>query len=671
MDTTRAALLLIDFQHDFIQDPLLRPSVSVLSERVALLLAYCRNGKIPVIHIRTLVHEDGRDRMPHWKAKKDFRCVRQTPGAQPPEGFDALPGEKVYEKTYYSAFGNPALNEHLRHAGVKTLLIAGMHTHACIQATVLDAYQLGYTVKLVSDAVASYSPLHADLTMKHLTGRACESVTVAEYFRAPDSSPTVITVDESRIYPVAFIGGQWIDADRHALWEMRDPCLWSQSVGFVPLAEDRDVKQAAALCRRAQFGWAAKDLNDRLEILQTWATALERLRAKLISLIVREVAKPVSLAEAEVDYALGLLRGSLQRPPREAVERLPDDITVQYRPRGVIALITPWNNPLALPVGKLAPALAWGNTVVWKPAMQSPALIRLLIDALTEAGLPADCVNVVSGDANTARALLACPEINAVSFTGSEEAGREISASCGLRQIPLQAELGGNNAAVIAADADIGQAAADLAHATFSFSGQRCTAPRRIVVVEEIFDAFGQAFVSAVRALKTGDPSDPATHVGPLISRDHLDLMRQWVKAALSAGAELLTGGDISPTLTHGCWFEPTLLAGLSLDSPLVQEETFGPLAVLIKARDFDHALAICNGVRQGLRAICYAESVTVLTRFVQSAQAGVLHLNEAATRISVDAPFLGWKSSGDGLPEHGRWDRDFYTLPQAVYGRY
>lgn len=666
------ALMLIDFQRDFIHGAHLLPPAGVLAQRVRLLLALCRASGIPVIHVRTIVRGDKTNRMPHWKANKDNRCAEGTPGAAPPEGLEALPDEAVYEKTFYSAFGNPALNDHLRHAGIETLLIAGVHTHACIQATVLDAYQLGYAVKLVTDAIASYSPLHADLTVKHLTGRACESVTVAECFPdTPAVFPTGGKDVDNPVYPGTFINGQWENIAGRQMWEMRDPCRWDRRVGFVPIAGAREVERAVTKSCTAQPDWAARSSMERLNVLEAWATALSRLHNRCVELLIREVGKPRVEAEAEFAYALRLLRGTIQRKAFEKIEHEAEGVTVRYPPRGVVAIITPWNNPLALPVGKLAPALAYGNTAVWKPALQSPALVQELVGTLVDAGLPANCINVMLGDANTARALINCPEIAAVSFTGSEDAGREISTVCGLRGIPLQTELGGNNAALVAADVDVGQVARDLAQAAFSFSGQRCTAPRRLIVVEPIFDEFSQALIEAIGALKIGNPEDADTHLGPLISRDRQNLMRHWVAAALLAGAGLLTGGRVPAALAHGCWFEPTLLTGLPLDSPLVKEETFGPLAVLLKAEDFDHGIALCNDVRQGLRAICYARSTHFSNRFVQSAQAGVIHLNEAKTRISVDAPFLGWKSSSSGLPEHGRWDRDFYARTQAVYEKY
>lgn len=663
------ALLLIDLQIDFIKENFLTPPVNVLLGRVSALVAACRSAEIPVLHVRTIVSPDGSDRMPHWQRNNNNRCVEDTPGAQPPEGFEALPGEKVFKKIFYSAFSNPEIDKYLRHEGINTVLVAGVHTHSCVQATVLDAYQRGYNVKLVTDAVASYSPLHAALTLRHLQERACESVSISELMAAFSSGFSQDDANKNNeIKPVAFINGTWLSAPGHKFWEMRDPCQWESLLALIPLAQKKEVQEAVALAGSAQKSWVSLRESERLNILQAWLSNLRSREAHLLDLIICEVAKPRRDAQAEIDYGFELLRASIERMNNGTLESPAGDATVHYRPRGVIAVITSWNNPFALPVGKLAPALAYGNTAVWKPALQSPEVARLLVDSLVEAGLPVDCLSVIFGDADTARYLLESEGIDAVTFTGSENAGQEISATCGLRQIPLQAELGGNNAALVAADTDIKRAAFELAEAVFSFSGQRCTAPRRLIVIGEVFEEFSNALIAAIRELKIGQPTDADTHLGPLISRERQELMMQWIKAALNEGGHILTGGNVPAEYSHGCWFEPTVLTGLSPDSFLIQEETFGPLAILLRARNFDHGIELCNKVRQGLRAVCYSGSEDERKRFVKYVQAGVIHLNEAAIRIDVEAPFFGWKASGIGVPEHGRWDQDFFTRVQAVY---
>ncbi len=659
------ALLLIDLQRDFIEVPSLFPPAGVVVPKVVELLGNCRAAAMPVMHIRTIVAPDGSDRMPHWRRNDDRRCVAGSRGAEPPEGLEERPPEVVFTKRFHSAFDSAELHAALRDAGVGTVLVAGVHTHACVYATVLDAYRLGYAVRLVTDAISSYAPLHADLTIRHLAGRVCDCTTIPELF--PMSAGRNAS-SRGETFAVAHIDGRWESASGHRMWEMRDPCDWQRILGSVPIACSGDVSRATAASAKALTDWAGRARSERLGMLGSFTNALARREAECIELLIREVGKPRVESEAEFRFATNLMRATIEQVACESAERR-GDVVVRYRPRGVVAVVTPWNNPLALPIGKIVPALAYGNTVVWKPALQAPELVRTIVEAATEAGLPLGCLNVVFGDPDTARSVLQCAEIAAVTFTGSEDAGREIAVACSMHGLALQSELGGNNAALVAASADVERAARELAAAAFSFSGQRCTAPRRIVLVEAVFERFCEALAHATHALKVGRPGEEDTKIGPLISRSRQAMMGAWVQEGLRNGGRLLAGGKVPEGFQDGCWFEPTVLTGLPENASVVQEETFGPLVVVQQAANFDHGISLCNGVRQGLRAILYTDDVVERARFVEKIEVGVVHLEEAATRIDIDAPFLGWKSSGTGVAEHGRWDREFYTRVQAVYG--
>jgi acyl-CoA reductase-like NAD-dependent aldehyde dehydrogenase len=351
----------------------------------------------------------------------------------------------------------------------------------------------------------------------------------------------------------------------------------------------------------------------------------------------------------------------------DAAEEAGANFQLRHCPVGTVGLITPWNNPLAIPVGKLAPALLYGNTAVWKPALQTSQIARLLMQTLAEAGLDG-LVSMVTGDADSGRLLLAQKGIAAISFTGSVVAGRAVAVACAVAGKALQAELGGNNAVIIMADADIDEVARKLAPAIFSFAGQRCTAPRRLIVEASAMRHFEQALLRAIAALQLGQPEDEKTQVGPLISREQQARMAALVSSAVAAGARLLCGGKIPAGYEHGCWFEPTLIADVAMDAPLVQEESFGPIALLIAARDLDHALQLNNAVPHGLVTTVFSGDAAVQRRVVEEAQSGIVAVNQCPLEISPAAPFGGWKASGIGAPEHGRWDKIFYTRPQAVY---
>jgi acyl-CoA reductase-like NAD-dependent aldehyde dehydrogenase len=335
---------------------------------------------------------------------------------------------------------------------------------------------------------------------------------------------------------------------------------------------------------------------------------------------------------------------------------------------GVVGLVTPWNNPVAIPVGKIAPALAFGNAVVWKPAWQAPRSARLVVESLVDAGVPEGLVNLVQGDGDTAREIFSAQQVDAVSVTGSASTGATAAALCARHGKPLQAELGGNNAAVVLADADFDRVAPGLAMAAFGFAGQRCTAIRRLVVERAALDGFLEPFLSAVAALRVGDPDDPETAVGPLISLEH----RRRVEAAVSFGMEqggvLLCGGGAPPGLEDGAYLAPTLITDLGPEADLVHQETFGPVAILQIADEFADALRLLDDVSQGLVAAVCTRDPAKRRHFAGAARAGILNLVPGALAVHPDAPFGGWKASGIGPPEHGRWDREFYSRPQAVY---
>ena len=301
---------------------------------------------------------------------------------------------------------------------------------------------------------------------------------------------------------------------------------------------------------------------------------------------------------------------------------------------------------------------------LWKPALPGSRIAQMLHASLEECGL-ADWVSLVTGDAATGQAVLRAADL--VSFTGSVAAGRTIVAEAGRRFIPVQAELGGSNAAIIDASADLDEAAEDLAAAMFSFAGQRCTAVRRVLVLETVFDAFVERLTEAVRALRIGDPTDAATQVGPVIDRDR---EQAFIGMARNSGGTVITGGGIPPNLPpSGCWLEPTLLADLPPNHPLLAREVFGPLAAIVRVPDLDAAIAAHNASEMGLLGALFTQDEEAVERFSDEAQAGMLSINRARPAFAPEGPFVGWKASGYGTPEHGRWNRDFYTRAQAIYG--
>lgn len=659
MSPDRRALLLIDLQNDYLARDDLVPPRAALLERVAELLSRCRSNGVPVAHIHTRVAADGSDRMPHQRANDIWCCIAGTPGADAPEAAFPLEDEPLFTKTVFDPFSNPRLADWLRGTGVEHVLVAGAHTHACVRETALGAYQRGFRVTVVDDAVTSYDPLHAELTRRHLDARAMRFVPVAALFS--QDSP-------EQDAPAARIGARCVTAP--TCWIHRNPARLSEIVTRIARADASTMDAAVQRANDAQLAWAALPPAARGAVLSRIADAIERKSDALADMLVRNIGKPLTEARAEVERAIELVHIAVRlfcgAENWHACDR---DVHVRRVALGTVAAITPFNHALGIAIGKLAPALALGNAVVWKPSPYGAMVAERILDTLADTGLPMDLVTLVHGDGATALQLARHPDIAAVSVTASETAGRQLAFVCAADFKPLQAELGGNNAVVVASDADIEAIAGDCARAAFGFAGQRCTAGRRILVAREREAELIDALALATRALVVGEPTDERTEVGPLIdvrARDRVDAI---VKRARAEGAGVVCGGAIPDGFEHGAWYAPTLLRGVSPQSAVFLEESFGPIATITPFDSVDEVLALVNAVPQGLIATLYGGCAALRRRFLDAAKAGVLKFDCMPSGVNAEAPFGGWKNSGFGPPEHGRWDADFYTRTQAVYG--
>jgi acyl-CoA reductase-like NAD-dependent aldehyde dehydrogenase/nicotinamidase-related amidase len=662
------ALILVDVQNDFLDRPGLYPERHDLTTQIGTLLAAFRAASLPVIHVRTGVADDGSDSMPHWQRQAVRQCLRGTPGAMPPPALAAADSEEVVEKHYFSGFETGRLDALLRKRGVDTVVLAGLYTHGCIRATATDAYQKGYTVLLAAEGIASTDPQHELVSRQWLDGRVARLLANAQILATIGADTSGDSAGSGSDMPAAHIAGAWIDALLLPTRDLFDPCDATRRLARVPVADSALVARAVEAAGNAGIAWGAMPIAERAQLIEAWAQVVELQREAWAGLVARQVGKPIGDAREEMERTVGHLRSCAGLAAMEWESHRGGSLVTRHCPRGTIAVITPWNNPVALPVAKIAAALLFGNSVVWKPALPAPEVARAVVDSLVAAGMPPGLLSMVFGDAATAQALIAHPAVAAVTITGSQRAGLDASLLCARRGIPLQAELGGNNAAVVMADADLDAAARALAGSAFGFAGQRCTATRRIVVEESVRERFTALLLREVAALPVGDPLDPATRVGPLVSAVQRNQVAAAVRRALdSDGGHLLCGGTIPAG--KGSWYPPTLVAGLEADAALVQEESFGPVAVILGAAGFTDAMQLCNDVSQGLVASFFGRDPAQQKLFLAQAQAGILRLNPAAFPVAADAPFGGWKTSGMGPPEHGRWDRDFFARPQAIYG--
>jgi acyl-CoA reductase-like NAD-dependent aldehyde dehydrogenase/nicotinamidase-related amidase len=625
-------LLLIDFQRDYLGVPGLEPAAGSVVERAARLLTVCRERKVPLVHVRTAVSRDLDQRMVHWKKANRWSCEIGTPGYQPSDGLAEQANEPVIHKTGFSGFAATGLTNLMQRQGADTLILAGVYLHACVRQTALDAYQNGKCVWIAEDAVASDDPLHAALTRRYLEDRSV------------------------RFFPVEVLIDILSGSQRT---ENGGPQLVS-----VATAVDRSVHCSAS--------WRLTDRQQRMKLVERLLREIANASGKLTGLIVNETGKPVRFSRAEVERS-GEMLAAISARALAAPETEPaGSAALRRRPHGTVAVITPFNNPVYLPLGKIIPAVLYGNTVVWKPAPEALGVSRCLLSLMRAAEWPDGLVNLVEGDRRVGQSLLQDARIDAVTITGSSAAGFSAQEASNRRRIPLQAELGGNNAAIVWDDADLQDAARQVAAGAFDMAGQRCTANRRVIVQEAVSARFLDLLWQESRALPWGDPWCEETRIGPLVNSARcVSVARMVQRAAAACGPVLLPHGPDAPApvLTPNRWYPPTIVCCENPQHEIVQEETFGPVLVVQTAKNWEHAIGLCNGVRQGLVAAIFSRSRARTERFLNEAQAGILKINRSTADAAVDVPFGGWKASGLGPPEHGEFDLDFFTRPQTVYG--
>jgi len=426
-----------------------------------------------------------------------------------------------------------------------------------------------------------------------------------------------------------------------------------------------EIERAVSLGRNSLPRWRATPADQRFKLLRKFADTLATHRDELANLIFREVGKPICHARGEVARAIALIESTKEQIDRDQ-DRQPDKTGYRREPLGLVALITPFNNPLAIPVGKFIPSLLYGNVVVWKPAIAGSAIGQRAADLFKSATDFPELLQLIVGEEETARSLIELAD--AVTISGSQKAGRSAQQLCIDRYLPFQAEMGGNNAAIVWNDADLQQAAAKISEGAFGFAGQRCTANRRVIVDSTIWDEFLQLLVDETRRLGWGDPADEATQVGPVISTSSRERIERVVARAEADSLQVLRPFANVQSPSGDTYFAPTIICCDDPGHEIVQEETFGPVLVAQRVKDWDDAISLCNSVRQGLAAALFSSSQRRIADFLQQARAGVLKINLSTSDAAVDMPFGGWKSSGVGPAEHGPSNREFFTRAQTIY---
>ncbi|NIM69091.1 MAG: aldehyde dehydrogenase family protein [Xanthomonadales bacterium] len=469
-----------------------------------------------------------------------------------------------------------------------------------------------------------------------------------------------------------YIHGEWVRSG--PVFDSENPSDLDDPIGRFHAARTEEVEAATEAARQAFHAWSFSALETRQEILDRIGQALCASADELGLLVAREEGKTVAEARGEVFRAGQFFRyyaAEALRPTGELVPSVRPGVQVEVtrEPVGVVGIITPWNFPVAVAAWKVAPALAYGNCVILKPSEKTPAAACALAEIIARSDLPDGVFGMLNGDgAGAGQALCSSPGIDAVSFTGSVATGREIARVATERMVKVQLEMGSKNALVVLRDADLDLAVQCAINGAYFGTGQKCTASSRLVVERAVCEPFVEKFTEAARQLRVGHALEPETQIGPVIDRQQLDKNLEYLEIGRAEGATLAFGGECPERPTRGYFMQPALFTGGNNDMRLNREEVFGPIACVLEADDYEHALAIANDTEYGLTAGIITRSLARAAHFKRHAEAGCVMVNLPTAGTDYHVPFGGRKSSSFGPREQGQYAKEFYTVCKTAY---
>jgi len=477
----------------------------------------------------------------------------------------------------------------------------------------------------------------------------------------------------------SYINGKWLQSLSGRTTVNINPAKTGDVIGTIELASREETRSAVEAAYDAFRAWKATPAPARGRIIAKAARLMEERKEELAAAITREEGKTLSEARGELTRAINVVEFCAGESRRMNGETIPSELPANFaytikEPHGVVACITPWNFPIAIPAWKIAPALVAGNTVVFKPASLTPYTAVLLTGIFNEAGLPPGVLNLVLGSGSEAGdEIVNHPAVKAISFTGSTETGLKLYAQVAPRGVKVQAEMGGKNPVVVLEDCDMELAVESTAQGAFGSTGQRCTATSRAVVIDKIANEFVEKIVARAKTFRLGAGDEANTDIGPSVDEGQFNTVLKYIDIGREDGATLVCGGKKAEGdgLENGFFVEPTVFDHVTHDMRIAREEIFGPVLSVLRVKDFEEAMMVANDSEYGLSSSVFTNDANSMYRFIDEIESGMTHVNSPTTGGEAHIPFGGTKNTGLGAREQGSTSLDFYTELKVVYVDY
>ncbi|MDM5281865.1 alpha-ketoglutaric semialdehyde dehydrogenase GucD [Peribacillus frigoritolerans] len=473
-----------------------------------------------------------------------------------------------------------------------------------------------------------------------------------------------------------YINDEWVTSLNGQVKASINPANKNEIVGYVQNSSRDDLDKAIQAAHQAKKSWRKIGQAERGQFLFKVANILEENLIEIAETMTKEMGKTLPEAKGETARGIAILRyyaGEGMRKDGDVIPSSDKDALMftKRTPIGIVGVITPWNFPVAIPIWKIAPALVYGNTVVFKPATEAAVTAAKVVECFTKAGLPEGVLNFITGSGSAiGQSLIDHSLLNAITFTGSETVGEGVAKSAAARGIKFQLEMGGKNPVIITKDADLEAAVEGVISGAFRSTGQKCTATSRVIVENPIYDAFVEKLVQETKKITVGNGLKEGIWMGPCASESQFNTVRKYIELGKEEGATLITGGE---TLTgeefdKGFYISPAIFGDVEPDMKIAQEEIFGPVIALLRATDLGEAIEIANHTKYGLSASIFTSNISSLLEFIDDIDAGLVRINAESAGVELQAPFGGMKASSTGSREQGEAAKEFYTAIKTVF---